>query len=138
MEKLKNKVIIYLLTTDPQKCDLFGLAPLNTETRALLIKMRKGFIKKGELAAAQKLSHYLQAGLGLKELRRIIKSCWQKNKTQNALEAINLLLQLSPLTGKKIIIDSLEKCIYRAKHGDYYYRPAYQKAVNTLLEMNTH
>jgi len=141
MDKTKKRLIAYLLTTG-QECDLNDLAPLTTESettnnRPVLYKMRQKFIKQGELAATQKISRYLDQSITAEEMQKIISACWRKNDVATALETIALLLNLSPFAGKTTIDKALQKCLYGAQNGDYYYRPRYQEAIPKIMEMAT-
>ncbi len=132
---MNEKLISHLLTTDHAECNLHELAPITSENKKTLIKMRANFIKQGELLASRKMSEHLKLPLGKDELEKLISVCWRKHKISEALESISLLMETHPLRGLSVLQQALDKCLAGAKSSDYYYRPRYQAAIPKIMAM---
>lgn len=135
-----KKALINFLLANGESCDLNDLAPLTSEahvtnSRPILYRMRKRFIKNGNLYAAQKLTDYLSLEMSNQELKKIIRSCWKKHDVDTALEAMGLILTDKPFGGRATIEDALQICLERAQHAELFFRPRYHEAIPKIIEL---
>lgn len=135
-----KKALISFLLANGESCDLNDLAPLTSEThttnsRPILYRMRRQFIKRGNLYAVQKLTDYLGGTIANEELKKIIRSCWKKHDVDTALEAMRLILADSPFGGRATIEDALQICLERAQHAELFFRPRYHEAIPKIIEL---
>ncbi len=139
MSKTKKALISFLLSTG-QACDLNDLAPLTSEShstnsRPILSRLRKRFIKKGNLSAVQKLGDYLGIAISAQELKKIIRVCWKNHDVDTALQAISLILGDSPFGGRATIEDALQICLKRSESAELFFRPRYHEAIPKIIEL---